>query len=148
MRIPFRFDSALWRLGVLPFGVTPGRAYVDVGDAGVHARFGPWGMDVPLANIERWAIRGPYRWWRAVGVRQTIGIWDVSFGSSAKDGVYLQLVRPQRWFIGRHPALSVTVADPEAFTAALSERGIDGADERRAGPSRTTHERRAGPSGD
>jgi hypothetical protein len=128
-RFAFRFHG-LWQLGVLPFGVTPRRAYVDLDDAGVHARFGPWRMDVPLTNIARWAIRGPYRWWRAVGVRQTLGVWDVSFGSSAKDGVYLEFVRPERWAVGRHPALTVTVADPEAFTAALRERGIEGADER------------------
>jgi hypothetical protein len=134
MRFPFRFESALWRLGVLPFGVTPGRAHVDLDDAGLHARFGPWRMDVAYTNIARWAIRGPYKWWRAVGVRQTVGVWDVSFGSSAKDGVYLEFVRPQRWLVGRHPALTVTVANPEAFTAALLQRGIDGADERRQSP--------------
>jgi hypothetical protein len=130
MRFPFRFDSPLWRLGVLPWGVTPDRAYVDLDASAVQARFGPWRMDVPLTNIRRWAIRGPYRWWRAIGVRLTVGLWDVSFGSSARDGVYLELVEPQRWIAGRHPALTVTVADPEAFTAALRERGIDGADER------------------
>jgi hypothetical protein len=88
-------------------------------------------MDVPYANIRRWAIRGPYRWWRAIGVRMTLGVWDVSFGSSARDGVYLEFVQPQRWGGGRHPALTVTVDDPEAFVAALRERGIDGQDERR-----------------
>jgi hypothetical protein len=129
-RFPFRFDSVLWRLGVLPFGVTPTSAYVDVDSSTLDARFGPWRMDVPLSNIARFAIRGPYRWWRAVGVRQTLGIWDVSFGSSARDGVYLELVRPQRWIVGLHPALTVTVADPQGFAAALRERGIEGADER------------------
>ncbi|HEY3523293.1 MAG TPA: hypothetical protein VGK63_06290 [Candidatus Limnocylindrales bacterium] len=130
MRFPFRFETTPWRLGVLPWGVTPGRTSVDLDDSGVRARFGPWRMDVPLANVRRWAIRGPYRWWRAVGVRMTVGVWDVSFGSSAKDGVYLEFVRPQRWFGTNHPALTVTVDDPEAFAAALRERGIDGADER------------------
>lgn len=130
MRFLFRFETRLWRLGVLPWGVTPGRAWVDLDEDAVHARFGPWRMDVPYANIRRWAIQGPYRWWRVVGVRMTLRVWDVSFGSSAKDGVYLELVRPQRWFGTNHPALTVTVADPEAFVAALRERGIDGADER------------------
>jgi hypothetical protein len=130
MHFPFRFERTPWRLGLLPFGVTPGRASVDLDDAGLHARFGPWRMDVPFENIARWAIRGPYKWWRAVGVRQTVGVWDVSFGSSARDGVYLQFVRPQHWLIGKHPALTVTVADPAGLAAALSERGIPGADER------------------
>jgi hypothetical protein len=130
MRFPFRFENLLWRAAVLPFGVTPARAYVDLEGAGIHARFGPWQMEIPYANIQRWAIRGPYKWWRAVGVRQTLGVWDVSFGSSAKDGVYLEFVRPQRWFGADHPALTVTIAGPEAFVIALRERGIDGADER------------------
>ncbi|HET7027711.1 MAG TPA: hypothetical protein VFI28_08465 [Candidatus Limnocylindrales bacterium] len=128
-RFPFRLEG-LWRLAVLPFGVTARRAYVDLDGAGVHARFGPWRMDVPMENIARWAIRGPYRWWRAVGVRQTIGVWDLSFGSSAKDGVYLEFVSPQHWGGNYHPALTVTVADPVAFGAALAERGIPGTDER------------------
>ncbi len=128
-RFPFRMDGA-WRLGVLPWGVTPDRAYVDLDDVAVHAQFGPWRMDVPLANVRRWAIRGPYRWWRAIGVRMTVGFWDVSFASSAKDGVYLEFVAPERWFGARHPALTVTVADPDAFARALQARGIDGADER------------------
>lgn len=131
-RFAFRIDGDLWRLGLLVFGVTPNRAYVDLDDAGVHARFGPWRMDVPLDNIAGWAIRGPYRWWRVVGVRQTLGVWDVSFGSSARDGVYLRFARPQHALGIDHPALTVTVADPEAFTTALAARGIDGADERRS----------------
>ena len=135
MRFPFRFESRLWRLGVLPFGVTPGHAHVDLDDAGIHARFGPWRMDVPLENVARWAIQGPYRWWRVLGVRQTLGVWDVSFGSSARDGVYLEFVRPQQWIAGRHPALTITVAEPEALAAALRDRGIEGADERRRAAS-------------
>jgi hypothetical protein len=128
-RFPFRFEG-LWRVGVLLFGVTPGRAYVDLDDAGVQARFGPWRMDVPLEDIARWAIRGPYRWWRALGVRQTLGVWDLSFGSSAKDGVYLEFTRPLPWAGTSHPALTVTVGNPEAFVEALQERGVEGADER------------------
>jgi hypothetical protein len=130
-RFPFRIHG-LWRLGVLLFAVTPGRAYVDLDDDGVHARFGPWRMDVPLEDIARWAIRGPYRWWRALGVRQTLGVWDMSFGSSAKDGVYLEFRRPLRSAGTNHPALTVTVADPDAFVAALAARGIPGTDERPA----------------
>ena len=126
-RFPFRFEG-LWRWGVLPFGVTPGRAWAEVDDREVRVRFGPWHVEIPLANVRRFELQGPYRWWRAVGVRMTIGVWDLSFCSSARDGLYLELVQPMRWWGVRHPAFTFTPADPEAFAAELRARGVPGAD--------------------
>jgi hypothetical protein len=40
-RFPFRFDSACRRLARL-FGVTPERAWVELGEEELEARYGPW----------------------------------------------------------------------------------------------------------
>jgi hypothetical protein len=60
----------------------------------------------------------------------TLFKWDVSFGTSARDGVFLEFARPERRIGLPHPGLTLTLADPEGFVAALRARGIDGADER------------------
>lgn len=113
---------------LLLFGVRRGNASVRVDAARLIAHFGFVRAETPLANVERWDITGPYRWWRAVGIRRTLGTHDLSFGGSAHGGLCLHFRQPVR--IGR---LSVTdlylsVTDLEGLGAALTERGIDGRD--------------------
>ena len=113
------------------FGVKPDNAYVDLGDD-LEARFGYGHLRTPLTNIRSWRIEGPWLWITAIGIRR--GIRD---GVFAFDGVHTGGVRLDfrervpllRLF--RTPALYVTVDDPEAFTAALAARGIQGQDVRR-----------------
>ncbi len=130
-RFPFRFEGP-WRWAVLPFAVTPGRAWAELDGERVRVRFGPWHVQIPVADIRRYEIQGPYRWWRALGVRMTLGVWDLSFCSSARDGVYLELARPIRAYGLERPAFTFTPADPDGFAAALRGRGIEGADVRRS----------------
>ena len=49
-RFPFRFDPAYRRLA-RPFGVTPERAWVEVGEEEFEARYGPWRVRTPMSNI-------------------------------------------------------------------------------------------------
>ena len=49
-RFPFRFDPAYRRLARL-FGVTPERAWVDLGDEELEARYGRWRVRTPRNNI-------------------------------------------------------------------------------------------------
>lgn len=113
---------------LLLFGVRRGNATVRVDRERLLARFGFFSAETALANIERWDITGPYRWWRAVGVRRTLGTHDLSFGGSAHGGVCLHFRQPVR--VGRLTVtdLYVTVADLEGLGVALAERGIDGRD--------------------
>jgi hypothetical protein len=112
------------------FGVRPEVAYVDLGDD-LDARFGYGRLRTPVSNIRSWRIEGPWLWITAIGIRR--GIRD---GVFAFDGVHTGGVRLDfrervpllRLF--RTPALYVTVVDPKAFTAALTERGISGEDVR------------------
>jgi len=79
-------------------------------------------------NIERWDITGPYNSLRAVGVRRTIGTHDLSFGGSAHGGLRLTFREPVRAARANNTELYLTVDDLEGLGAALTARGIPGAD--------------------
>jgi hypothetical protein len=127
---PFRLSPRL-RPILLFWGVTPGRAWVRLDAERFVARFGFFRAEIPLSDIEWWDITGPYRWWRAVGVRQTIGHPDISFGSNADGGLRVHLRTRRRIGWVNANELYVTVADLEALGAALTARGISGQDRRR-----------------
>ncbi|MHB8459152.1 MAG: hypothetical protein ACYDAK_06095 [Candidatus Limnocylindrales bacterium] len=113
---------------LLLFGVRAGKAAVTLDDGRLAARFGFFRAETPVANIARWDITGPYRWWRAVGVRRTIGTHDLSFGGSAHGGVCLHFREPVRVGVLRVTDLYVTVDDLEGLGAALTDHGIAGED--------------------
>ncbi len=113
------------------FRVRPETAYVDLGEE-LEARFGFAHLRTPLTNVVSWRIEGPWLWITAIGIRMSVRHGDVTFGGSHRGGVrvdFRERVRTMRFF--RVPALYVTVADPEGFTAALAARGISGEDARR-----------------
>jgi hypothetical protein len=127
---PIRLSPGL-RPILLLWGVTPSRAWVRVEPGRLIARFGFFRTTIPLGDVEWWDITGPYRWWRAVGVRHTFRSSDLSFGGSAHGGLRVHLNRKRRigWVDANE--LYVTVDDLEGLGAALSERGISGQDRRR-----------------
>jgi hypothetical protein len=112
------------------FGVRNGNAYVDLGDM-LDARFGWARLQTPVTNIKSWRVEGPWLWITAIGVRMSIRHRDLTFAGTPRGGVRIDFydrVRTMRVF--RVPALYVTVEDLEGFAAALSARGIPGADAR------------------
>lgn len=117
---------------LLPWGVRPGNVWVRLEDEQLVARFGFFSLRTPIANIVRWEISGPYRWFTAFGVRRSISGADVTFGSSDHGGVRLDFRDPVRFarFL-KPPALYLTVDDLEGFAADLERRGIPGWDMRR-----------------
>jgi hypothetical protein len=127
MEFPIRLQPNLPPILRL-FGVRPGKAVVRLDDARLAARFGFVGAETPLTNIARWDITGPYRWWRAVGVRRTLGTHDLTFGGSAHGGVCLHFRRPVRVGRFRVTDLYLTVDDLAGLGAALTTRGITGQD--------------------
>ena len=113
------------------FRVRPETAYIDLGDE-LEARFGFGHLRTPLANVVSWRIEGPWLWITAIGIRRGIRDGVFTFAGTHRRGVRLDFrerVPAMRFF--RIPALYVTVADPEGFTAALAARGIQGEDARR-----------------
>lgn len=128
---PIRIQPNLKPL-LLLFGVhDDGRAAVRLADGVFTARFGRFELRTPLANIERWDITGPYKAWRAFGVRRSMGTHDLSFGGSAHGGLRVHFRQPVRAARLTNTELYVTVDDLDGLAAALTERGIPGRDLRR-----------------
>src|SRR5262249_7617748 len=126
---PFRIDGGL-RPILLFFGVRRGGAWARLDDDRVLTRFGVFAVDIPLADIEWWDITRPGKWYRAVGVRQTLFRPEMSFGSTAAGGLRVHLRQRHRAAWVRALDFYVTVEDLEGFGAALAAKGIPGSDER------------------
>lgn len=105
-------------------------AWLDVGPAGIEARFGAGHAATPLSNIVRWRIEGPWRWITAIGIRMSIRHRDLSFGGSPHGGIRLDFREPVRVGPLRPPALYASVDDLEGCAAALIALGIPGEDAR------------------
>ena len=110
------------------FGVRPATASVRLEGDRLDVRFGFFGAHTLVSNIARWDITGPYRWWRAVGVRATLGKPELTFGGSAAGGVRLRFREPVRIARMRVRDLYLTVDDLEGFGRSLEARGIPGED--------------------
>jgi hypothetical protein len=131
VEFPIRLTRAGWPILAL-FGVRPGAAHVRIDQDRLIARFGFSRAEFPLVNVERWDITGPYRWWRAIGLRGTLGQPEITYGGSAHGGVCLHLRTPVRIAGIGIRRLYVTVDDLEGLAAALTTRGIPGKDLRAA----------------
>ncbi|AEB45860.1 MULTISPECIES: hypothetical protein [Micromonospora] len=122
-RFEFRFDPP-WRPVLALLGVRPSTAWVDVDADEVTVRFGPWRLRTTRDNVTGVQESGPYRWWRAIGPHLSAADVGVTFGSSTARGLCIRFGRPVpallpgRWL--RHPAMTVTVADPDALAHALA----------------------------
>ena len=127
-RFPIRLGRRSRPL-LLLWGVRKHNAYVDI-DTRLDARFGFFRFQTPLANVVRWRIEGPWLWLTAIGVRASVRHGDITFGGTHRGGVRLDFRERVRWGPLSVPALYVTVEDLEAFSQALSARGIPGEDAR------------------
>jgi hypothetical protein len=129
-RFPIRVESR-YRLVLRLFGVRDGNAWVELDETSIRSRFGWASMVTELANVERWAIEGPWRAITALGIRMSIRHRDITFAGTARGGVRLDFRRPIRFGVLRPPAFYLTVEDLEGFAAALGAHGIPGEDRRR-----------------
>jgi hypothetical protein len=129
MRIPFAFDPA-YRLVDQLFGVTPASSWVDVSDEAIEARFGPWRVRTDRENVAEVTVTGPY------SVPKTIGPAHVSlkdrgltFASNTRRGACISFHQPVQGIdpvgLVRHPALTVTVDDPDALVEALRSDDVE-----------------------
>ncbi|MFI2647960.1 MULTISPECIES: hypothetical protein [Micromonospora] len=122
-RFAFRFDPA-FRLPLALLGVRPETARVELDPEELTVRFGLWRLRTARDNVRGVELGGPYRWWRAVGPHLSLADGGVTFGTSVAAGVCLRLaapvpaLAPGPW--PRHPAVTVTVTDPEALRDALA----------------------------
>jgi hypothetical protein len=126
---PQRFHFAFtpqYRLSALTFGITPATAWVEIDARDFKARFGPWRLHTPVANIKRVAITGPYRFAKTAGpARLAITDRGLTFATNGKRGVLLSFHTPVRGLeplgLIRHPELTVTVAAVDEFVTVLEE---------------------------
>jgi hypothetical protein len=106
-------------------GITPARARVEVTDTQVIATFGSWTCATPRSNVKEICATGPYRWFKAIGVRGSLADRGLTFGSTTAGGVCLLFHEPVRGIEPtgrfRHPGLTVTVADVDGLVRALSD---------------------------
>lgn len=127
IRYPFHFDSR-FRPFLFALGVRPETTWAEVGEDGVVARFGPWRVAIAADNIADVCLTGPYQAVKAIGARVSFADRGLTFGTSTRGGVCLLLREPVTGIdpagLVRHPGLTLTVADREAF--ATSVRAVAG----------------------
>lgn len=122
-RFVFAFDAA-YRLVSLPFGVTPNRAWVQIDDEHLEARFGPWYVRTPLTNVVGTESSGPYQWSKTIGpAHLSFADQGLTFATNGERGVCIRFAEPvtgiDPFGTVRHPGLTVTVADPEGLVGLL-----------------------------
>ena len=122
-RFTFAFSPS-YRRAARVFGITPANAWVDVGDATLDARFGPWGLTTSLKNVADVEVTGPYAYLKTAGPAH-LGITDrgLTFATNGDRGVLISFKSPARShgptaFL-RHPELTVTVADVNRLVEVL-----------------------------
>ncbi len=124
----FRFSFApAYRLPAQAFGISPATAWVDVGARALDARFGPWRVSTPLANVTDVAVTGPYAFWKTAGpARLAITDRGLTFATNGDRRVLISFRAPVRGLdplgVLRHPELTVTVADVDRLAELLSAR--------------------------
>jgi hypothetical protein len=123
-RFVFSFDPTYRRLARL-FGVTPDRAWVDLGEDELEARYGPWRVRTPMSNIAGVDVTGPYSLLKTAGpARLAITDRGLTFASNRDRGVCISFRSPVAGidpFGGvRHPELTVTVLDVDGLVKALA----------------------------
>jgi hypothetical protein len=122
-RFDFRFTQA-YRLAALPFGVTPSRCDVSIGDGVIRVRFGWWRVETTTDNIADVTITGPYSFVKTAGpAHLSLADRGLTFASNGERGVCMEFRQPVAGIdptgLIRHPSLTVTVADCDGLAAAL-----------------------------
>jgi hypothetical protein len=123
-RFDFAFQTLL-RPFALIFGVTPRSAWVTVGPDRLDVRFGLWSLRTALDNLAKAEVTGPYRPWKVAGpAHLSLADRGLTFATTTRSGVCIRFHRPVRPVPAlpplTHPALTVTVADPEALAELLT----------------------------
>ena len=131
-RYPIRIGAKSRVFLRIAFGVTPERAWAEIGQGEIRVRFGRFAFTAPVASVTRWRIEGPWRWITAIGLRRSVRHADVSFAGSPRGGVRVDFRTPVRWWKLTVPAAYYGVQDLEGFAAELTTLGIPGEDARTA----------------
>jgi hypothetical protein len=126
MRFDFRFSDA-YRAPALLFGVTRATSGVVLDDGELRIRFGPWFVRTALRNVTGSQITGPYGFVKTVGpAHLSFADRGLTLATNGDRGLCIGFDRPVAGIdplsMIRHPAVTVTVEEPEELAAALEER--------------------------
>lgn len=122
-RFFFRFDRPYrWPLAAL--GIWPDRAWAQIVGDVLTVRFGSWLVETPIENVASTSITGPYRSFRAIGVRWSFSDGGLTFGTSTERGICIRFHQPVAggtpFEVIRHPGLTLTLEEPELFGNAIA----------------------------
>jgi len=107
--------------------VTPERAWVEVRQDELEARFGRWRVRTPVHNVVGTEVTGPYSFLRTAGPPR-LGVTDrgLTFATNGDRGVRIGFRTPVPGLdplgVLRHPELTVTVADIDRLVEVLRAR--------------------------
>ncbi|HUB42184.1 MAG TPA: hypothetical protein VMA72_25315 [Streptosporangiaceae bacterium] len=117
-----------FRLPLAALGITPATAHVTVTAHRLAACFGPWTCRTTPTNVQAIRLTGPYRAYRTIGPRLSLAGHGLTFGTNARRGVCLLLREPvpgiEPFGLIRHPQLTLTVAEPHRFAAAVRGHAV------------------------
>ncbi len=121
----FRF-APRYLLAGLPFGITPWTARVQVDAGELTIRFGYWRLRTPVTNIVGTVVTGPFGFLRTAGpARLSLADVGLTCATNGERGLCIRFARPVRGIepfgLLRHPAVTVTVADPERLATFLAD---------------------------
>jgi hypothetical protein len=115
VRFDFQWQPA-YRLAAAPYGITPRTSHLTIADGWLRARFGPWRVRTPTANISSVERTGPYAFVKTAGPPH-LGWTDrgLTFATNGTVGLLLCFREPvagiEPFGLVRHPELTVTVRD-------------------------------------
>ena len=119
----FRFTPS-YRTAALPFTVTPSRAWVEVTEAELRVRLGPWRLRTPRENIRETTLTGGYAFLKTAGpAHLSFADHGVTFATNPDQGLCICFHEPVRTLDPRgrlrHPGATMTVTDPVALQREL-----------------------------
>ncbi len=118
----FAFASSFGFL-LRAIGVRPDSCCLRVHDGKLAVWFGPWRLVTPLSNVRGVELSGPYQAWKVLGARLSLADRGLTFGTNAAAGACIRFHRPvpgiEPTGLLRHPALTVTVAEPHLLVQRL-----------------------------
>lgn len=114
--VDYRFAPVL-----LPLGLRPRKDGVTVDEERVVATFGFFKVETARSNVSGAHVTRDYRWWTAVGIRQSLADDGLTFGTNRDAGVCIHFEEkvPTLFRRGGHSALTVTVRDVDGLAEAL-----------------------------
>ncbi|WP_309650346.1 hypothetical protein [Nocardioides sp.] len=126
-----RFAFAVaYRAPALLFAITPRTAWVDLDDAHLAVRYGPWSLRTPLTNVTGVERTGGFGWLKTAGPPHlSFSDRGISFTTNGDDAACVSFATPVAGIdpttIIKHPGATLTLQDVPGFIAEL-ERHLAG----------------------